>query len=161
MPGLSPARVVVGAGGATGDMPPPLRYPDDAMLTLSDQVLPEAEIFDAVPVAAELDPLPHAHAGNERELRMAVPGQLRAALARGRAAVERLLIADRHGRRCAERLSLMQDEINRLLFDFAVKHLYPAQNPSEAERMAIVATGGYGRSALPACAAPTRLFTAP
>ena len=27
-------------------------------------------------------------------------------------------------------------------------HLYPSQNPSEAERMAIVATGGYGRGVL-------------
>src|SRR5262249_14697522 len=104
-------------------MPPPLRYPDDAMLTLSDQLSPEAEIFDAVAIAAEPERLSDAHAGNERELRMAVSRQLRAALARGRAAVERLLIADRHGRRCAERLSLMQDEIIRLLFDFAVKHL--------------------------------------
>src|SRR5262249_13833426 len=131
-------------------MPPPLRYPDDAMLTLSDQVLPEAEIFDAVAVAAELERLTHVPAGNGRELRMAVSRQLRAALARGRTAVERLLIADRHGRRCAERLSLMQDEIIRLLFEFAIKHLYPAQNPSEAERMAIVATGGYRRRGLAA-----------
>ena len=29
--------------------------------------------------------------------------------------------------------------------EFARKHLYPSQNPSEAERMAVVATGGYGR----------------
>ena len=28
------------------------------------------------------------------------------------------------------------------------KHLYPVRNPSEAERMAIVATGGYGRGVL-------------
>ena len=42
----------------------------------------------------------------------------------------------------------MQDEIIRILFEFVVKHLYPSQNPSEAERMAIVATGGYGRGLL-------------
>src|SRR5262245_14387878 len=149
------------AGGATGDMPPPLRYPDDVMLTLSDQVSPEVEIFDAVAVAAELERLTHVHAGNERELRLAVSRQLKAALARGRAAVERLLIADRHGRRCAERLSLMQDEIIRLLFEFAIKHLYPAQNPSEAERMAIVATGGYGRGVLAAGSDIDLLFLLP
>jgi [protein-PII] uridylyltransferase len=131
------------------------------MLTLSDQVSPEAEIFDAVAVAADLERLTHIHAGNERELRLAVSRQLRAALARGRAVVERLLIADRHGRRCAERLSLMQDEIIRLLFDFAVKHLYPAQNPSEAERMAIVATGGYGRGVLAAGSDIDLLFLLP
>ena len=42
----------------------------------------------------------------------------------------------------------MMDEIIRVLFEFAAKHLYPAQNPSEAERMAIVAIGGYGRGML-------------
>src|SRR5262249_57918175 len=79
---------------------------------------------------------------SERELRLAVSRQLRTALTRGRATAERLLIADRHGRRCAQRLAVMQDEIIRLLFEFAIKHLYPAQNPSEAERMAGVATRG-------------------
>ena len=58
---------------------------------------------------------------------------------------KRLLLADRRGRLCAERLCFMQDEIIRVLFEFAQKHLYPAENPSEAEHMAIVATGGYGR----------------
>ena len=42
----------------------------------------------------------------------------------------------------------MQDEIIRVLFEFALQHLYPSANPSEAERMAIVATGGYGRGLL-------------
>jgi [protein-PII] uridylyltransferase len=79
---------------------------------------------------------------------LAASRRLRAELARGRAAVEALLIADRHGRRCAERLCAMQDEIVRVLFEFAIEHLYPAQNPSEAEHMAVVATGGYGRGVL-------------
>jgi [protein-PII] uridylyltransferase len=109
---------------------------------------PEAEIFDAAAIAAELARLSEVHSGNERELRLEVSRRLRAALARGRAAVEALLISDRHGRRCAERLCAMQDEIVRVLYEFAIKHLYPAQNPSEAEHMAVVATGGYGRGVL-------------
>jgi [protein-PII] uridylyltransferase len=39
----------------------------------------------------------------------------------------------------------MEDEIIRILFEFVRKHLYPSENPSETEHMAIVATGGYGR----------------
>jgi [protein-PII] uridylyltransferase len=130
------------------------------MLTLTETSR-EAAIFDAVAIAAELERLAEVHDGNERELRLAVSRHLRAALARGRAAIEQLLLADRHGRRCAERLSAMQDEIVRVLFEFAITHLYPAQNPSEAERMAIVATGGYGRGVLAAGSDVDLLFLLP
>ncbi len=107
-----------------------------------------AEIFDAAAVAGELEQLQALHSGNERELRTAIAQKLKAALTRGRAVVERMLLRDRRGRLCAERLCFMQDEIIRILFEFAQRHLYPADNPSEAERMAIVATGGYGRGIL-------------
>ena len=35
-----------------------------------------------------------------------------------------------------------------LIYDYTVAHVYRATNPSDAERMAIVATGGYGRGLL-------------
>ncbi len=108
----------------------------------------EAGSFDAAAVAADLASLAEVHRGNERALRTAVAQRLKAALAAGRAAAERRLREDRHGRRCAERLCFMQDEAIRLIYEFAGKHLYPSLNPSEAERMAIVATGGYGRGLL-------------
>jgi len=103
------------------------------------------ELVDARALAAELEKLARASAGDERELRAAVAQRLKAALNEGRARAEQLLLKDRHGRRCAERLCRMEDAVIGLLFDFARRHLYPSQNPSEAERMAIVATGGYGR----------------
>ena len=103
------------------------------------------ELFDERPIVAELEKLAETYAGRERELRSAVAQRLKAALNEGRAVAERLLLKDRQGRRCAERLCFMQDEIIRVLFEFVGKHLYPSENPSEAERMAIVATGGYGR----------------
>jgi [protein-PII] uridylyltransferase len=107
-----------------------------------------AELMDADAVAADLARLVDSHSGRERELRAAVAQRLKAALIEGRAHAERLLLQDRRGRLCAERLSWMQDEIIRVLFEFAAKHLYPSENPSEAERMAVVATGGYGRGLL-------------
>src|SRR3954453_23532948 len=107
-----------------------------------------AEIFDAAAVAAELEQLPALQSGNERELRTAVAQKLKSALMRGRTVAERMLLKDRRGRLCAERLCFMQDEIIRILFEFSQKHLYPADNPSEGERLAIVATGGYGRGIL-------------
>jgi [protein-PII] uridylyltransferase len=106
------------------------------------------ELLDTPAIVAELEELAQRHSGHPRELRAAVAQHLRVALTAGGALTERLLINDRHGRRCAERLCIIHDEIIRLLFDFALKHLYPSENPSEAERMAIVATGGYGRGLL-------------
>jgi [protein-PII] uridylyltransferase len=131
------------------------------MLTPTDHPSRDTEVFDAAAVAAELELLADVHAGNERELRLAVSRRLKAALVEGRAAAERLLIKDRHGRRCAERICFMQDEIIRVLFQFATKHLYSAQNPSEAEHMAVVATGGYGRGVLAAGSDIDLLFLLP
>src|ERR1700694_4310018 len=107
-----------------------------------------SEVFDTHAVVADLEKLALAHAGRERELRNAVAQLLKSALIDGRNVVERLLLKDRHGRRCAERLCYMQDEIIRVLFELAGKHLYPSLNPSEAENMAGIATGGYGRGLL-------------
>jgi [protein-PII] uridylyltransferase len=119
------------------------------MLTPAEQTLRmSADLLDVHALAAELDKICEQHAGHERDLRSAVAQRLKAALVEGRAAAEKLLLNDRHGRRCAERLCHMQDEIIRLLFELAEKHLYPAQNRSEAEQMAVIATGGYGRGLL-------------
>jgi [protein-PII] uridylyltransferase len=101
--------------------------------------------FDERALADELAKLADEHAGSEQELRRAVAQRLKKVLNAGRANVEKLLLKDRQGRRCAERLCAMHDDIIRILFEFVLKHLYPSENPSESERMAIVATGGYGR----------------
>ncbi|MEJ2622972.1 MAG: [protein-PII] uridylyltransferase [Pseudolabrys sp.] len=103
------------------------------------------ELIDARALAAELETMAADRSGDEHELRAQVAQRLKAALNEGRANAEKLLLKDRHGRRCAERLCRMEDELIRILFEFARTHLYPSQNPSEAERMAVVATGGYGR----------------
>ena len=118
------------------------------MLTIAQTPRGAADIFDARKAAADLEKLAAEFGGREREMRTAVAQYLKAALIEGRAKAEELLLKDRHGRRCAERLCVMQDEIIRILFEFAAKHLYPSLNPSEAERMAVVATGGYGRGLL-------------
>src|SRR5438552_8632682 len=105
-------------------------------------------LFDARAVAAELKRLGGLHAGRERELRSAVAQYPKAVQEAGRAAAEAMLREDRHGRLCAERLCFLQDELIRLLFEFAGQQLYRSDNPSEAERMAVIATGAYGRGLL-------------
>ena len=117
----------------------------DVAVQHADHARPSEELIDVGAIAAELDQLAASRSGGDGELRTAVAQRLKSALAQGRAKAEKLLLNDRDGRRCAERLCRMEDEIIRLLFDFARAHLYPSTNPSEAERMAVVATGGYGR----------------
>ena len=104
-----------------------------------------AELIDSRAIVADLEKLAKSKTGNDVELRSALAQRLKTALIEGRAKAEKLLLTDRHGRRCAERLCQMEDEIIRILFEFVRKHLYPSENPSETEHMAVVATGGYGR----------------
>ncbi|HYA06009.1 MAG TPA: nucleotidyltransferase domain-containing protein, partial [Xanthobacteraceae bacterium] len=106
------------------------------------------DLIDAPAITADLKALAATYAGRERELRTALAQRLKSALMQARAHAEDLLLKDRHGRRCAERLCRMQDEVIRILFEFAGSELYPTRVPSEAERMAVVATGGYGRGLL-------------
>ena len=52
------------------------------------------------------------------------------------------------GQAAARLLSRIQDAAIQVIYDFATKHVYYAQNPTASERIAIVATGGYGRAEL-------------
>jgi [protein-PII] uridylyltransferase len=118
------------------------------MLDIQRSVRAADELIDPAAIVDDLKKLAKAHAGRERELRTAVAQRLKSALSEARVRAEALLLKDRHGRRCAERLCQTQDEIIRILFDFAVNELYPPRVPSEAEHMAVVGTGGYGRGLL-------------
>ena len=97
-------------------------------------------------ITAEVDALARkASPAREDVFRTALAQLLKAELIAARASAQAMLLKDRHGRRCAERLCLMQDEIIRIsLFGGDAASLSLA-DPSEAERMAVVATGGYGR----------------
>ncbi len=115
-----------------------------------DSVVNEArheadERFDSARIAAAVDALAEKHSGREDVFRSSVAQFLKAELIAARATAQKVLLKDRHGRRCAERLCFVQDEIIRILFSAATRHLYRSPIPSGAERMAVVATGGYGR----------------
>ena len=73
---------------------------------------------------------------------------LKDTLIRGRTNAETMLMRDGGGTICATRLSGMMDIIIEALFDFVTSMVFPAQNPSTAENMAVVAVGGYGRQGL-------------
>src|SRR6187455_3331119 len=104
-----------------------------------------AERFDTARITAAVDALAEKHAGREDVFRSALAQLLKAEMIAARATAQAVLLKDRQGRRCAERLCFMQDEIIRILYSAATRHLYRSHVPSGAERMAVVATGGYGR----------------
>ena len=92
--------------------------------------------------------LAEAYSGQDSSLRTALVERLRGLVADAHAAARRQLERDGDGRACAAGLSEFQDALIRLAYDFTTNHVYRAENPSAAERMAIVAQGGYGRGLL-------------
>ncbi|WGD52310.1 [protein-PII] uridylyltransferase [Bradyrhizobium sp. CB1650] len=101
--------------------------------------------FDTARITAAVDALAEKHEGREDTFRSALAQLLKAELIAARDEAQQILLKDRHGRRCAERLCHVQDEIIRILYSAATRHLYRSPIPSGAERMSVVATGGYGR----------------
>jgi [protein-PII] uridylyltransferase len=106
-----------------------------------------APYFDPQAVRAELNAIKSA-VGDVARARSAVVERLKELVRTGREAARLGLEADGNGRQCAKGLARFQDELIRLVYDYTVAHVYRAINPSDAERMAIVATGGYGREML-------------
>src|SRR5438128_3890802 len=101
--------------------------------------------FETARITAAVNALAEKYAGREDVFRSALAQFLKAEMITARATAQAVLLRDRHGRRCAERLCFVQDEIIRILYDAATRHLYRSPVPTGAERMAVVATGGYGR----------------
>src|SRR5436190_17820285 len=111
------------------DSPRALRYRNGRMLTL-DKPRDGDALLDERALTADLAALAKKHAGSEQELRRSVALRLKVALTAARKQAEDLLLKDRQGRACAERLCFMQDEIIRLLFEVIITQLYPSENPS-------------------------------
>ncbi|TGT57525.1 bifunctional uridylyltransferase/uridylyl-removing protein, partial [Mesorhizobium sp. M2E.F.Ca.ET.166.01.1.1] len=105
------------------------------------------EIIDGDALRRDMTALTVASAGDGsgKATRTAVLQLLKGRLGEGRKIAEAMLKEDGGGHACAERLSHLMDELIRALYDFAATHVYRVKNRSVAERMAVVAVGGYGR----------------
>jgi [protein-PII] uridylyltransferase len=80
------------------------------------------------------------------KLRSAMTARLKAALDAGRAEIAQRLIAHpSRGLEAAAGQAFLIDQIIRLLYDMVTERLYPNTNPTTAERIVIIAVGGYGR----------------
>ena len=93
--------------------------------------------------AAALDAI-----GDEAEQRRRAIDILMGALFRGRMIAKERLENGAGGVETARLISAVTDEVIGALYDFTTVHVFRARNPTEGERMALMAVGGYGRGAL-------------
>ena len=112
------------------------------------QSLALRDLIDAEGLRRDLTALAKDN-GETGNLRKAGLALIKQAFTDGRAKVQYAVEKEGlPGLAAARALSQLQDSIIQVIYDFAVKHVYYAQNPSSAERIAVVATGGYGRGEL-------------
>ncbi|UUL81646.1 [protein-PII] uridylyltransferase [Sphingomonas qomolangmaensis] len=92
------------------------------------------------------DRLAIVEAGDPIALRQAASAILKDALDAGRAEVERRFAEHpTRGLEAAAAQGFLVDQLLRLLWDFTLRRLYRNPNPTAAERMTLIAVGGYGR----------------
>ncbi|MGE0845285.1 MAG: [protein-PII] uridylyltransferase [Flavobacteriaceae bacterium] len=103
----------------------------------------EPETFDAM-----LDRIHDEHDGDGTAARLAMLEALKSLIAESRERIDAWLVDDGRGLQCAETLSGLQNELICGLHRYATRRLYAAVNPSQSERMSVVAVGGYGRGTL-------------
>src|SRR5260370_34830930 len=93
------------------------------------------ERFDTARITAAVDALAEKHVGREDLFRAATAQLLKAELLAARATAQAVLLKDRHGRRCAERLCFVQAETIRIPVSAAPHHLDPTPTPHRAASM--------------------------
>ncbi|HET6969642.1 MAG TPA: [protein-PII] uridylyltransferase [Phenylobacterium sp.] len=105
-------------------------------------------VVDGVRLRAQLSAAALDNAGNETAQRKAALDVLKAALFRGRMIAKERLENGAGGIETTRLLSGVTDEVITALYDFTTVHVFRARNPTEGERLALMAVGGYGRGTL-------------
>ncbi len=109
--------------------------------------------FDALPHRRAIidrrafsDALADIEGNDSAKLRAALVAAVKPAMEAGRAEIAaRLTAAPTMGRDAASAYAFLTDQILRLIFDFTTQRLYPLNNPTQSERLTLLAVGGYGR----------------
>lgn len=113
------------------------------MATRFDQLTHRRAIIDRRVLAEQLAALADDGAA---ALRAASTALLKPALEAGRAEIAaRLTAHPQAGREAAGGQAFLIDQLLRVIFDFTCERLYPLNNPTASERIALIAVGGYGR----------------
>jgi [protein-PII] uridylyltransferase len=108
-----------------------------------------ARLFDENAFAEGLDAVRREGAGDVLKTRTALTRLVKETLDRARGEAEARLKADGRGTACAEALAYAEDMIIRSVYDFARATVFPlSHGEPQAEAMAVIAVGGYGRATL-------------
>jgi [protein-PII] uridylyltransferase len=105
-------------------------------------------VVDGVRLRAQLSAAALDASGDEAEQRRRALEILKQALFRGRMIAKERLENGAGGIETARLLSGVTDEVVTALYDFTTVHVFRARNPTEGERLALLAVGGYGRGTL-------------
>jgi len=112
------------------------------------RLFPTAQVLDSAALEQGIETALAAQQGaDKRDLRAVIVAQIRPALRESSAQLQRMF--EQHPRDARDFVSVnswLTDQIMTLVLRLVQERLHPNPNPSEGERIAILAVGGYGRA---------------